>query len=115
MNNKEPFSFQYTVPSLDWFETISVTIKPDDYYYFSIERRFGPSWWIIGSNPINEPTYHWEEKEIGRIDDRDLLRFIAWAKNDSGSKITEVKAICGSFNILEEISELLKKMSEVKS
>ncbi|HEX3018523.1 MAG TPA: hypothetical protein VHP31_11825 [Caproicibacter sp.] len=106
---KEPFEYEYTQPSLDWYETVQVKIKPDDYYYFRLERRFGPSWWLIGEKPKNEPDYHWEEKEIGEIGERDLLRFIEWAKDEWGSKIIEVHAISGSFDILEEIKELVSK------
>ena len=40
---KAPFKFSYTQPSLDWFETINVEIKPDDYYYFKLQRRYGPA------------------------------------------------------------------------
>lgn len=104
---KEPFKFSYTMPSLDWFETIPVEIKPEDYYYFKIQRRYGPTWWIIGSNPVDAPEYHWEDKEVGKIDGQDLIRFIEWAKTDIGSRITEISAISGSIDIIEEIKKLL--------
>ena len=42
---KEPFKFEYMMPSLDWFDIIKVEIKPDDYCYFKLERRYGPTWW----------------------------------------------------------------------
>jgi len=106
--NKEPFVYQYTRPSLDWFEYVPVEIKHDDYYYFRLERRYGPTWWIIGMNPVDEPNYHWEEKQIGEIRGHDLLRFIQWAKSDTGSSIIEIKAISGSFDILNEIGKLLE-------
>lgn len=104
--DKEPFSYKYTRPCLDWFDWVSVEIKHDDYCYFRIERRFGPSWWLIGMNPKDEPKYHWEDTEIGKIGDLDLRRFIEWAKSKNGSKIIEVKAISGSFNIIEEVLKL---------
>lgn len=105
---KEPFVYQYTRPSLDWFEYVNVEIKPDDYYYFRLERRFGPSWWLIGMNPKEEPRYHWEDTQIGEISHYDLKRFMKWAKTDKGSKLIAIKTICGSFDIFEEIAELLK-------
>lgn len=105
--NKEPFSFSYTQPFSDWYRTIDVVIKPDDYYYFKIERRFGPSWWLIGSNPKNEPKYHWEYTQIGEMSERTLKRFIEWAKDDKGSKIIEFNAISGEFNILEEMIKIV--------
>lgn len=55
---KAPFKFSYTQPSLDWFETINVEIKPDDYYYFKLQRRYGPDWWLIGQNPPPQKILH---------------------------------------------------------
>jgi hypothetical protein len=106
---KEPFQYQYTRPCLDWFEYVDVKIRPKDYYYFKLERRFGPSWWIIGMNTVEEPNYHWEEKQIGEIDERDLQRFIEWAKDDVGSKIIEIHMICSSFDIFEEVGKIIKQ------
>lgn len=102
---KEKFEFSYSVPSLDWFEIKKVTIKPDDYCYFRLERRFGPSWWLIGSNPPKDKQkIEWEDTQIGELEKpADVIRFIEWAKQEKGSKLIEVKAICGSFDIIEEI------------
>lgn len=102
--SKPNFKYQYTRPSLDWFEYVDVDIAPDDYYYFKLQRRFGPSWWIIGMNPVDEPEYHWEEKQIGQIGNSDLRNFIEWAKTEHGSKITEINMLCGSFDIFKEIA-----------
>lgn len=107
---KAPFKFSYTQPSLDWFETINVEIKPDDYYYFKLQLRYGPDWWLIGQNPPpeNSTRYEWSETDIGRISPHDIARLIEWAKYDSGgSKIVEISAISGSFDILREIKKLL--------
>lgn len=104
--SKESFSYKYTRTCLDWFEWVSVEIKPDDYCYFRIERRFGPSWWLIGMNPKSEPKYHWKYEEIGEMSDLDLRRFVEWAKQEKGSKIIEVKAICSSFDIIGEMLNL---------
>lgn len=109
--DKKPFEFSYTMPLLDWFETIKVKINPEDYYYFRLERRFGPSWWLYGSNPVDEPNYHWEDTELGQLgfDDSDdeVKRFIEWAKTGSGSRIIEIKTISGSFDIFKEIERVL--------
>lgn len=32
---KEPFKFEYTMPSLDWYETIERTVMPDDFCSFA--------------------------------------------------------------------------------
>jgi len=113
-SDKGSFRFVYTRPSLDWFETVNVEIKPDDYYYFKLERRFGPNWWLIGKNPPpeNSTHYEWSETDIGRISHRDIARFIDWAKFDGGgSKLVEISAISGSFDILKEIENLLSNIS----
>ncbi len=110
-NKVEPFKFNYTVPCLDWFDTISVVINYDDYYYFKLEKRYGPSWWLIGLNSFDKPNYHWKETSIGNIKDTDLKRFIEWARsleNNGGNPIIGIKAISGSFDIFKEIKELEK-------
>lgn len=112
MTDKHSFSFSYTEPFLDWFRTIDVVIKPDDYCYFRIERRFGPSWWLIGMNSKDEPKYHWENNQIGEMSANNLRRFINWAKNDKGSKIIEFKSISGEFNILEEMMGIMSREEE---
>lgn len=105
---KEPFKYQCTRPCLDWFEFVTVEIKSDDYYYFKLERRHGPSWWIIGMKTVEEPNHHWEETQIGEIDESSLLSFIKWAEDERGSKIIEIHAISGSFNIFKDVEKLLK-------
>ena len=110
---KEPFKFSYNVPSLDWYETKNVTINPEDYYYFTLERRFGPSWWLVGKNLKEKPNYHWETEQIGELErPSDLIKFIKWAETEKGSKITEVRAISGDFNIIKEILKLGKSLEE---
>lgn len=103
---KPPFLFEYTRPCLDWYEIEKVELKWDDYCYLRLERRFGPSWWLVGKNPVEKPNYHWENKDIGEIYELDIKRLIEWAKNDGGSKITEVSAICGDFDIVSLIKSL---------
>lgn len=108
-SEKEPFRFEYTQPSLDWFDTIKVEIKPEDYTYFKLSKRYCKEWWLVGTNPPadNAEDYHWTEESIGRISNRDLARFIKWAKDDYGSRLIGISAISGSFDILKEIEKLL--------
>lgn len=108
--DKEPFVFTYTKPLLDWYETIKVEIKPEDYYYFHLERRFGRTWWLVGCNPVDKPNYHWENTVLGEIgteiSNYDVKRFIEWAKTDGGSRITQINVISGSFDIFKEIENI---------
>lgn len=110
---KEPFCFSYIVPSLDWYDIKKVTINPQDYYYFRLERRYGPSWWLIGSNPTDDDSGHyWTDTQLGELQGRDIYRFIEWAKSATrrGSKIVEVKALSGEFNIIDDICDLVRRM-----
>lgn len=106
--DKKPFTFKYFKPCLDWYEVINVEIKPTDYYYFHLERRFGPSWWVIGCNLVKEPKYEWVNKELGEISPSELVDFIKWCETENGSRITQINVISGSFNIFNEIKKLLK-------
>lgn len=113
--DKESFCFSYTVSSLDWFDTINVEIKPTDYYYFKLEKRFGNSWYLIGSNPpLKSDDFKWKETEIGEIGLTDLKRFIKWAKyakygEYGGSRITTIRAISGDLNIIECLKDLVEE------
>lgn len=108
--NKKSFDFSYTRPSLDWYETIKVTIAPDDYYYFRLEKRFGPYWWLIGTNNYDTPDYHWKTTTIGELNPDNLKRFIDWVKDldEAGCPLTEINMISGSFDIFKEIKELVE-------
>lgn len=102
--NKD-FTYTYTRPSLDWFESVNVTIKNDDYMYFELQRRYGPSWWLIGLKQIDNP-YGFERIEIGQIPEAIVSKFIDWTKTGNGNRITTITAISGSFDIFKEISNI---------
>ncbi len=105
--DKNPFCFKYCRPCLDWYEVINVEIKPTDFCYFHLERRFGPSWWLTGYNLVHNPKYEWVSKELGEISSSDLLDFIKWCKTDNGSRITDISVISGNFDIFNEIKKLI--------
>ena len=111
-SEQESFKFEYTTPTYDWFDIKKVEIKPDDYVYFELQRRYGPSWWLVGKNPPDNTAedYHWTETTIGRISERDISRFIEWAKDGHGSRLIRISAISGSFDILRETEKLLKDL-----
>lgn len=114
---KEPFRFEYTMPSLDWYEICKVEIQPDDYVYFELQRRYGQEWWLVGKNPPpeNSGDYRWTTKTIGRISTRDIARFVEWAKTDlGGSRITNISAISGAIDLMLEIKNLLSRTEGVK-
>ena len=120
MQEKAPFIYEYYRPLSDWVDLVKVVIQPEEYLNYRIERRFGPSWWLIGQRPQETPKYHWEEVQIGEIGDFDLKRFIEWAKFEHrrgrvGSRITEIKMISVDFDIFNEIAEITKRFGTTES
>ena len=109
---KEPFNFEYTMPSLDWYEIVKRTVSKDEYDWFELQLRYGPAWWLIGHKVDSEWNDH--KKEIGPLSKRDAVRFIEWAKREArGSNLCEISAISSSLDLLEEISKLLQVMKDV--
>lgn len=112
MKEKEPFVFEYTMPCLDWYETIKVEIDPEDFYYFGLELRYGGDWWLIGMNPLdsNLATDKWAEKCLGRLTRRDAARFAIWA----GRKLIQIGAISGALDLMNETGKLMVAVKEVR-
>ena len=110
---KEPFRFEFSMPSLDWYEMVSVEIDPNEYQLFKLERRYGEMWWLIGLRKPEKVAkghewYKWEEKTLGRITNHDIVRFIEWAKLDHrGSRLISIQSISDSMDVLSEIKQLL--------
>lgn len=102
-DQKESFVYRYTRPTHDWFDYVNVEIRPDDYIAFKLQRRFGPSWWLMG---INIVEYTIVETQIGQIDNIELARFIEWAKTERGSKITHIDMLCSDFDIFAEVKAI---------
>lgn len=101
---KEPFIFQYTMPSLDWYETIQKEVKWEDYIYFKIQYRFGERWWLLGYKEKDGRFEH-EEVEIGELRKPHLKKFIEWCEFDyygrKGSKLIGVGVISTGMNLME--------------
>ena len=102
MGEKEPFVFEYTMPSLDWYEIIKVEIDPEKFYY---------DWWLIGMNPpdTNSAFEKWTEKFLGRLTRRDAARFAVWA----GRKLIRIGAISGALDLVKETEMLITAVKEV--
>lgn len=111
MAGKELFVFEYTMPSLDWYEIIKVEIDPEKFYYFGLELRAGNDWWLIGMNPpdSNSAFDKWSEKCLGRLTRRDAARFAVWA----GRKLIRIGAISGALDLVKETETLIVAVKEV--
>lgn len=108
----EPFEFEYTIPTYDWYDIKKVKIAIKDYTYFRLERRFGKTWWLVGKN-YNDNNFEWTEKTIGELQRiKDVIRFIKWAKRGRNNKLIEIKAISGSLDIIEAIEELIDQLKK---
>lgn len=105
----EPFKFEYTMPSLDWYETIEKTVVPDNYSYFELQLRYGLNWWLVGHKVDSE--WNDNKKDIGRLSKRDVVRFINWAKREGyGGNLSEISAISSSLDLVSEIKKLVEAM-----
>ena len=110
---KEPFEFSYTIPCLDWYETINVSILYNQYNYLTLERRYGPSWWLLGDR-FNKQLDQWERIDIGEISSYDIRRLVEWARftTRNGSTISilaGVRAIDGVLNPIDAFLEIMLK------
>ena len=110
---KEPFEFSYTKPCLDWYITENVSIAYNQYNSLTLERRYGPSWWLVG-HKFNKHLDRWERIDIGEISSYDIRRLVEWAKftTKNGRTInilTEVRAIDGVLNLIDEFLEIMQK------
>lgn len=101
------FYFEYTKPSLDWYEIARETVEPDDYDYFELQLRYGRMWWLVGHKIDGE----WNDtgKTIGSLSKRDAAKFVDWARHTPyGNKLLEISAISASLDLVEEMSELIE-------
>ena len=105
MTEKEPFVFEYTIPSLDWYTTIRKQIEWAEYDYFEIEYRYGPSYWLIGYK-------QGKREEIGELRGRYIQKFIKWSEFSFGlsnsSKLAKISVISTSLNIVKMMKEIVK-------
>lgn len=106
--NKEPFLLEYTAPLLDWYTTVRVEIKWDEYHYFKIQYRFGSTYWLMGYKE-KDGRFEREEVTIGRIYRSDLGKFIKWCEYDDGrsSKLIGVSVISTGMNITKIMKEII--------
>ena len=110
--SKDPFVFEYTMPSLDWYTTIHKEIEWEDYLYFKIQYRFGPSIWLLGYKAKNGRFEH-EEVELGRLSKSDLKKFVEWCGYESfgsaGSKLIGASVISTGMNFPKVVSGMFKE------
>lgn len=106
---KEHFCFSYNTPTLDWYTTIKVSINWDDYSYFKIERRYGPSYWVLGfkKSENTKPI----QIDLGEISKYDLVKFIKWCEYSPfdtyiSSKLIGFSVISTSMNITDMINDI---------
>ncbi len=105
-NEIEPFTFSYTRPCLDWYETQKVEIRWNDFDEFRLELRFGPSVWLVGIVLYSDRN-EIEEYQIGEFEHKeDLERFIEWNKKLCKNGGTAIKKITCLHNGLFDYFDL---------
>lgn len=110
---KGPFIFSYTMPSLDWYEDIAVSLPYDKYNYIILELRYGGMWWLLGEKYIKGDN-KWVCEQIGEIRKTDIPRLVKWAEytNKYGHKVsllTNIRTIDGSLNPIREFLTIMSK------
>lgn len=112
---KSPFEFTYTRPSLDWYETVNVSLEFDKYDYLSLQRRFGPSWWLKG-HKYNENREEWEETDIGRIEEDDIPRLIGWARytdewGNTHNLVLEISGLGTGLDVIDSFMKIMERQN----
>lgn len=104
---KETFTLVCNDWCIDWPTTKDVEINDNEYIGYVIERRFGPSWWISGVNPIEEQKRKGRLTEFGEVNERNLIQFIKWAED----RIIEFHCITIKMNFLDDLQKILKQVN----
>ncbi len=111
---KEPFEFSYVKSYGDWGTTKNVRIPYNLYNSLTLERRYGPCWWLVGYRYDKDK---WKGLDIGLISNYDIKRLVEWARftTKNGRTInilTEVRAIDGSLNPIDEFLKIMQKEND---
>ena len=113
---KEPFKFEYTEPTSDWYIDKKVEIQWGEYHFFTIEWRVSNTCWIVGHRKISNSLKNgWEKKTVGRINNmKELAQFVNWCKTKSvGNIITEFCCLDVDNNLPERLRELYVEMERI--
>ena len=113
---KEPFKFEYTEPTSDWYITKKVEIQFDEYNYFELQWRVGKDCWLIGYK-YDKNLRKCVSKELGRISPCDIIEFIKWCKIDEyggSSLICKISSIDTSIDLPHCLMKLFMEMENNK-
>lgn len=106
---REPFKFDYTYPTLDWYEEVKVELKWKQYDFYELQWRYGGACWIVASK-YNEETREWEHKDIGELRGKyEIYDFIKWCELPKGGSIlTKMTVIDGEINLFRKLYKVIK-------
>lgn len=115
MTAKEPFEYEYTMPSLDWYTTHRITIKWNDYDSFELQRRYGGEFelWLIGYKTVDDGHIRLKKTELGYLTPYYIKAFLDWCEfdfwgNKKANKITTISVISADINLFEVIDKIIK-------
>ena len=106
---REPFKFDYTYPTLDWYEEVKVELKWKQYDFYELQWRYGGACWIVASK-YNEEPREWEHKDIGELRGKyEIYDFIKWCELPKGGSIlTKMTVIDGEINLFRKLYKVIK-------
>lgn len=104
------FKYEVNKPCLDYYCIETVEIKPNQFDILIIERRYGPSWWLMGYKYDWEKE-KWNETQIEEIYNKDIARLIGWCKNNN-IKFT-ARPLTKELDIIKPCYEIYKYYGEI--
>lgn len=117
-NKGDIFVFESIVPSCDWYSVTTEKVRYEDYDFFSVEKRFGPGWWVLGVKteqpcPAHRSTIHRIEKTLGQeVGNAQLTSFIEWNEAQGYNKITDLVSISPALPMFKELREVFLKLDK---
>lgn len=116
MTAKEPFEYEYTMPTSDWYTTHHVTINWNDYNNFELQRRYGSNFelWLIGYKTVDDGRHIRVEKtELGYLTPYYIKAFLDWCEfdfwgNKKANIITRISVISADINLFKVIDAIIK-------
>lgn len=101
---KENFTLVCNDWCIDWPTTNDVVINDNDYLGYEIQKRFGPTWWVIGIK--KNVKYDLRQEQFGEVSKSELLRFMRWA----GTRIVSFNCIASNMGLITDLKEILSEI-----
>lgn len=101
----DSFKYKIAKPFLDYYSIETIEIKPNQFDVLIIERRYGPSWWLLGYK-YNKEQEKWDETQIEEIYVDDIAKLIKWC-NEYKIRFT-ARPLTSDLDIIKPCYEIYK-------